>query len=192
MDDFPKLNEHYNNTWMVPWVGCTDWSYDISPDGGNCLTLNMMQLYYAFSSSGRIFFCNDVANKAWDEIKYMTSDYPIRVFFINTNELTFYSDRETDYIFKVSDITTSHDLNRFALIGIVSIDYNGNSGISCSQFKPYIAYDTNTNNDYIMIGTVNNTGADVTEFIQIGCLFIDKRYKYIGSGDVVNSQLNTE
>ena len=177
---------------MVPWVGCTDWSYDISPDNGNSLTLNMMQLYYAFSSSGRIFFCNEVANKAWDEIKYMTSDYPIRVFFINTNELTFYSDRETDYIFKVSDITTSHDLNRFALIGIVSVDYGGNPGISCSQFKPYITSDANTNDDYFMIGTVNNTGANVKTYIQIGCLFIDKKYKFIGYGNVVNSQLNTQ
>ena len=192
MDDLPRLNEHFDNTWMIPWVGCTDWSYDISPDQGNSLTLNMMQLYYVFSSSGCIYFCNDVNKKAWEEIKYMTSDYPIRVFFINTNTLTFYHDRETDYIFKVSDITTSHDLNRFALIGIVSIDYNGNSGVSCSQFKPYITSDNNVDNDYVMIGTVNNTGADVTEFIQIGCLFIDKRYKYVGYGDVVNSQLNSQ
>ena len=192
MDDLPRLNEHFDNTWMVPWIGCTDWSYDISPDQGNGLTLNMMQLYYVFSSSGCIYFCNDVNKKAWEEIKYMTSDYPIRVFFINTNTLTFYHDRETDYIFKVSDITTSHDLNRFALIGIVSIDYNGNSGVSCSQFKPYITSDNNVDNDYVMIGTVNNTGADVTEFIQIGCLFIDKRYKYVGYGDVVNSQLNSQ
>ena len=85
-----------------------------------------------------------------------------------------------------------HDLNRFALIGIVSIEYNGNTGVSCSQFKPYITSDNNVDNDYVMIGTVNNTGADVTEFIQIGCLFIDKRYKYVGYGDVVNSQLNSQ
>ena len=171
---------------MVPWVGCTHWSYDISPDEGNCLTLNMMQLYYAFSSSGRIFFCNEVANKAWDEIKYIRqNEYPIRLIFVTTNELTFYSNREVDYIFKVSDFT-GWDFTDYALIGIVSIDYNGNPRLSCSQFKPYIRSDQDVSEDYIAIGTINSTGADVRTFIQIGCLFTLKKYKYVGYAYAVN------
>ena len=176
---------------MDPWVGCADWSYDISPDGSSFLTLNMMQLYYAFTSRGRIFYCDDVNKKAWDEIKYIRKDeYPIRVVFVQTNELIFYHDREVDYLFKVSDFT-GWDFTDFALIGIVSVDYNGTPGLVCSQFKPYIRSDQDTSEDYMMIGTVNNTGADVTTFMEIGCLFTLKQYRYIGYANVVNSQLDS-
>ena len=172
-------------------MGCSDWSYDIAPDGSNFLTLNMMELYYGFTSKGHIYFINEVNNKAWDEIKYIRQDeYPIRVIFIQTNELTFYHDREVDYLFKVSDFT-GWDFTDYALIGIVSVDYNGNPGLGCSQFKPYIRSDQDTSKDYIMIGTVNNTGADVTTFMQIGCLFTLKQYKYIGYAYCVNGQLDS-
>ena len=99
-------------------------------------------------------------------------------------------DREVDYLFKVSDFT-GWDFTDYALIGIVSVDYNGNPGLVCSQFKPYIRADQYTSEDYMMIGTVNNTGADVTTFMQIGCLFTLKQYRYVGYAYCVNSELNS-
>ena len=103
--------------------------------------------------------------------------------------MTFYYDREVDYLFKVSDFT-GWDLTDYALIGIVSIDYNGNPGLSCSQFKPYIKSDQDTSEDYVMIGTVNNTGADVMTFIQFGCLFTLKKYRYVGYANGVVGTIN--